>query len=205
MRAPPAIYVDLDDVLSDTVAGLLRALEELHGRVVRFEAVHDFDLSESFGLGRAELAGFMREVHRPERLLALAVRGGAARALDAWRERGYAVALVTGRPPHTRDASQRWLARHGIAHESFHCVDKYARHERGAASLSLDALARMRFALAVEDSLEMAVFLAERLALPVALMDRPWNRRTEGVAPRSLARITRVRDWHELAARFPAP
>ncbi|UCE87114.1 MAG: bifunctional metallophosphatase/5'-nucleotidase [Deltaproteobacteria bacterium] len=199
------IYVDLDDVLSDTVTGLLRALERLRGKVVRFEEVRHFDLGRSFGLGADELARFMREIHRPEWLEALEVRIGAADVLGSWLERGYEVALVTGRPPHTNAASQRWLAKHGIPHSAFHSVDKYARHGDGDASLSLESLAEMEFALAVEDSLETAVFLADALELPVALMDRPWNRRMEDVPTRARARITRVGGWHDVAKRFAAP
>lgn len=203
--AQSRIYVDVDDVVSDTVTGLLRALEKLHGKVVRFDEVLHFDLGRSFGLGADELDRFMQEIHRPEWLEALEVREGAASVLRSWLERGYQVALMTGRPPHTNSSSRRWLAKRGIPHSAFYSVDKYARHAAGDASLSLDALAQMNFTLAVEDSLETAIYLADELELPIALMDRPWNRRTDGLAPRTLARITRVDGWDELAERFPAP
>jgi uncharacterized HAD superfamily protein len=199
------IYVDVDDVVSDTVSGLLRALETLHGKIVRFEEVLHFDLGRSFGLGAAELERFMREIHRPEWLEALEVRKGATRVLRSWLERDYEVALMTGRPPETNSSSRRWIAKHGIPHSAFHSVDKYARHAASGASLSLDELAQMEFTLAVEDSLETAIYLAGELELPIALMDRPWNRCTDGVAPGILARITRVNGWDELAKRFPAP
>jgi uncharacterized HAD superfamily protein len=203
--AQSRIYVDVDDVVSDTVSGLLRALETLHGKIVRFEEVLHFDLGRSFGLGAAELERFMREIHRPEWLEALEVRKGATRVLRSWLERDYEVALMTGRPPETNSSSRRWLAKHGIPHSAFHSVDKYARHAAGGASLPLDELASMEFTLAVEDSLETAIYLAGQLELPIALMDRPWNRCTDGVAPGILARITRVDGWDELANRFPTP
>ena len=38
---------------------------------------------------------------------------------------------------------------------------------------------KMRFQLAIEDSPEMAVFLSQRMGIPVLLFDRPWNRSTD--------------------------
>ena len=199
------IYVDFDDVLSDTVHGLLQILDDLHGRSLAVEEVRHFDLGRSFGLDAAELAAFMDEAHRPERLEALAPREGAVATLRRWVGAGYEVAVMTGRPPETDAASRRWLSRYEVPHAVLHSVDKYARHADHPDSLSLEALAGMPFALAVEDSLEMAAHLAGALGLRVALMDRPWNREVDALAPEVRARITRVADWNDVAARFASP
>ena len=66
-------------------------------------------------------------------------------------------------------------------------------------------LAGLGFALAVEDSLEMAALLAERCGVPVALMDRPWNRDLSGLGPAARAGIVRCHGWAELAEPFPRP
>ena len=204
----PRIYVDLDDVLSHTIEQLSRLLEREFGRRVEPEAVAHFDLARSFGLTPAELEAFFAAVHRPEALAALAPRAGAARALRAWTQRGYQVSVVTGRPPSTATDSQAWLARHGIPHAHFACVDKYGRadpREPAAPALRLADLARFGFALAVEDSLEVAAHLAETCGVPVVLLDRPWNRDVSQVAPAAARRMVRCHDWREIAARFPAP
>ena len=202
------IYVDLDDVLAQTIPSLVALLERHFGRRVEIEDVVHFDLGRSFGLDPDELVEFMRLVHEPQVLAALEPKPGAVPTLTSWIERGYAVAVMTGRPPSAASASRRWLREHRIPHTSFACIDKYAREDwAGPAgrALSLDELAGLDFALAVEDSLEVAKLLVERCGVPVALMDRPWNRDLSGLGPATRASIVRCHDWAELAERFPNP
>lgn len=202
------VYVDLDDVLSQTIRGLLALLERQHGRRVSEEEVRHFDLGHSFGLGREELDAFMREAHRPAALEALEPRPGAARALRSWAEDGHDVFVMTGRPPSAEAPSRRWLQTHDIPHTKLACVNKYGRadwYDDAPEALPLDALAGLDFSLAVEDSLEIAIHLAESCQLTVALMDQPWNRDARGLRPATAARIVRCRGWEEVLARFPEP
>jgi uncharacterized HAD superfamily protein len=202
------IYVDLDDVLSHTIEPLVELLEKHFGRRVEVEAVEDFDLGRSFGLDACEIEEFMRRVHTPELLASLRPKPGAARALGGWLEQGYEVCVMTGRPPSTAGASRDWLKHHRIPHTSLACVDKYGRPDpagRSEPALALDALPGLGFALAIEDSLEMAVHLAQRCGVAVALLDRPWNRDLSRLSEATAHRIVRCRDWAEIAARFPAP
>jgi uncharacterized HAD superfamily protein len=200
------VYVDLDDVLSQTIRGLLALLEREHGRRVREEEIRHFDLGRSFGLQPHELDDFMRAAHRPEHLEALEPSPGAAPALESWAADGHEVFVMTGRPPSAEAASRRWLDTHGIPHTRLACVDKYGRadwYETGGAALPLEALGELGFSLAVEDSLDVAVHLAEHCEVQVALMDRPWNRDAAGLSEHVSARIVRCRSWTELLQRFP--
>ena len=202
------IYVDLDDVLAQTIRGLTALLERRTGRRVAEEDVTHFDLARSFGLAPEELAAFMQHAHRPEELAELAPSPGGAPALEGWVERGYEVFVVTGRPTSTASVSRRWLERHGIPFDGFACIDKYRGRDwagPGEPALGLDSLPGFGFRLAVEDSLAMAVHLVEDCGVPVALMDRPWNRDLGGVRPETAASLVRCRDWGEVAARFPVP
>lgn len=51
-------------------------------------------------------------------------------------------------------------------------------------AISLAHMSRMNFDVGVEDSPKMADYLSSRMAMPVILFDRPWNRnyviRTDG-------------------------
>jgi hypothetical protein len=208
MAAARRIYVDLDDVLSDTIGPLTRLVAQHFGRRVAVDEVVRFDLGHSFGLAPDELDAFLRLAHRPEVLEALEPSPGAALALAAWLERGYAVDVLTGRPPASAEASRRWLAAHRIPHTTFACVDKYARGDVGAdgeRAPALDALGPSGFALAVEDCLEVAALLVERWGVPVALVDRPWNRDVSQLSGAAAAGIARCRGWAEIAERFAAP
>lgn len=203
-----AIYVDLDDVLSLTIERLLSLLEARHGRRVPVDEIRDFDLAGPFGLRPEELDALMRQAHEPEQLAALPPAPGAAETLGHWAARGYRVTVMTGRPPSAAACSRAWLERHAIPHAGLACVDKYARadwHESPEPALDLDALAGFGFTLAVEDSLEIAALLAGRWGVPVALMDRPWNRDLSELAPETRRRLVRCHGWSDIAERFPAP
>ncbi|MEE9561505.1 MAG: hypothetical protein V3W50_00390, partial [Thermoanaerobaculia bacterium] len=65
---------------------------------------------------------------------------------------------------------------------------------------------RTRYCLAVEDSADMARFLAGELSLRVLLLDRPWNRRPPpSVGSEATGEIHRCNNWREIAERFPRP
>ena len=194
MSPDRTIYVDMDDVLCATCRGLLRLLEDEFGRRVAYEEVHDFDLGKSFGMSADQIEEFMARVHQRDILAPLEPLPGATATLGAWVEEGFHIRIMTGRPPATRSATEEWLGRHRFPYHDLTFVDKYGRlgAEVGAGeAMSLAALASERFCLAVEDSAATATFLAEHAVAPVALLDRPWNRR--GAA----AGVRRMADWTE--------
>lgn len=138
----------------------------------------------------------MEVAHRPDEILAMAPCPGALETLALWAEQGHSVHIVTGRLTSTFETSQQWLKDHQVAYASFTIVDKYQHPEMDPdIALPLSELQKMSFTLAVEDSASMASYLAEKLATPVALVDRPWNQSTK-----VNGKITRCRDWDQIRA-----
>ena len=197
-------WVDLDDVLAQTIEGLVDLLARHNGRRVEVESVADFDLSRSFGLDRNDLERFFDHAHSDEELRALEPVVGAAPALRSWRDRGFEVHVVTGRPPICAEASRCWLETHGMAHDAIHFVDKYGRAAEVVESvpfIQVDEMLERAFTWAVEDSLDMATRLARDAEVPVALIDRPWNRLLPGPAELPEAarrRIVRCHTWAQV-------
>jgi uncharacterized HAD superfamily protein len=195
------IYVDLDDVLCETARAFLDLLKTHFGKTATFESIYSFNLGESFSLSPNELHRLMNLAHDDGVLKHLAAIPGAKRGLDAFRSRGYDIAIVTGRPPFTEEATRYWLDANRIPYQQLVFVDKYGRGSVDGGdgrAMTLDELRRRKFAYAIEDSWDMAVFLSEQMALPVALLDRPWNRGSLG-HPRPTARmIRRFADWSEI-------
>jgi len=203
--SPRPIYVDIDDVLSATIERLVDLLHELHDRRVEIEHVRDFDLARPFGFDAEGIRRFMDVAHRDEVIESIAPHAGAAPLLDRWSAAGHSITLVTGRPPITTRASRRWLETHGIKHDALHHLDKWGRpdwNDGGLPALCFEDLPAFGFAFAVEDSLSTAVRLVEELAIPVALMDRPWNREVDHLPKRIRDQLVRCRDWQEVALRF---
>jgi uncharacterized HAD superfamily protein len=194
------IYVDMDDVLCQAARHFLVIVEREFGKRIAYEQLTNFDVGQSCGLQPDECEELYRIVHRPDELLSMAPVSDAIAVLERWEERGFEIAIITGRPPETFETSIEWLTKHRVPFHSLTVVDKYSRfatEQTGAMSLS--ELAARRFCWAVEDSLPMARYLAGEMKVPVALIDCPWNQTdTEHVG------VGRYRHWQAIAKAFTA-
>ena len=200
MTAAKTIYVDMDDVLCETARALLAITEREFGKTIRYDQLNTFEVGEACGLETREIHELFRLAHDPEELLAMAPIEEAVSVLKQWSDAGHEIAIVTGRPPMTYEASIEWLARHRLPYHTFVMVDKYGRFAtENTMAISLTELTTKQFFFAVEDSPTMAKFLAEEMKVPVALLDRPWNR-MDGTH----ALINRYNDWQEIARALPA-
>jgi len=192
------IYVDMDDVLSRTTDTYAQIIAREFGRQARFEDLVSFDLKESFGLTDTEFHHFFALVHEPEVLLSYEPVAGALSVLSSWAQQGHHIDIVTGRPFSAKEASLAWLDAHRVPYAAFTMVDKYNRTANTTSTvITKDQLIHRRYDLAVEDSREMAIFLADRLTVPVILYDRPWN--AQFLEHKN---IRRVCSWQEITI-FP--
>lgn len=177
MKKRAAIYIDMDDVITNTHQLLLHVLEREFGKKMSYSQITDFDLQRSFDLTDREYEHFFECVHDPEVMIRQAPVKGAKEVIQTWKDRGHTISILTGRPAVSRDVSITWLDRHGFLYDSFTIVNKYGRDaSNGNGAISLESLLKKSFDLAVEDSGKMAKFLSERMGVRVALLDRPWNR-----------------------------
>jgi len=197
----PAIYIDLDDVIADTTCRYVEIVEREFGRIVDFESITTFDLKKSFSLTDHEFDYFFRLVHEPEIILELKPFEGVLDELNKWAGLGYEISVITGRLTSTYESSLEWLSRYKVPFDSFIMVDKYSRAvvDRNIA-ISLDRFSEMEFIIAVEDSLDMARFINQRMNTKVILFDRPWNRYA-GYLPG----IRRCKAWDEIGMLNPFP
>ncbi len=201
-----SVYVDFDDVLSETARLLADIVAARFGRRTPFEKIYSFDLGISFGLGPREQNILIELFHDADMLASIPPVAGAAEGMRTWAEAGCTVHVVTGRPPETEAASRDWLAIHQIPYTDITFVDKYGRGHRdlpGVRQMTLAELENCAFALIVDDSPDMARFFGMRTEIPVAIFDRPWNADLASVEARP--NVSRCRDWNELLARFPDP
>ena len=197
---PTPVYVDLDDVLCETARHFLVIVEREFGKQIAYEQLTNFDIGTACGLRPQERESLYRIVHEPDELMQMAPIEEAMGALKQWAGAGFAIAIVTGRPPDAYEPSLAWLARHQVPYESFTMVNKYARFAtENTVAISLDELASRDYCWAVEDSLPMAQYLAGAMKVPVALIDCPWNRSAE-----DHANVGRFSDWATIAQAMPS-
>ena len=200
------IYVDYDDVLSETALAFTEVLKREFGKTVEFDDIFSFNLGESFGLSPAEVSELMDLFHEPDNLCLLQPVRGSIDALQQWANAGFEICVMTGRPPATHDVSLEWLLARGVPYSSLTFVDKYGRvnpPRTDVAVLSLDELCRRRFCVAVEDAPAMAGFLAQHMIAPVALLHRPWNAGGVEIGKEASRQIHTCRDWDEILQKFP--
>jgi uncharacterized HAD superfamily protein len=199
------IYVDFDDVLSETARAYATLLERHYAKTVTFDEMTSFDLGVSFGLNAQEYAHFMQLAHEPEVLGAFVPMGGAVNALEQFASMGFEIAVITGRPPGTTEVSRAWLDEHGFPYQQLVFVDKYSRAAEDdgyVRAITLGELAQRSFCFAIEDSGDMTAFLTETMALPVALLERPWNRQYQFLHPQAPSLVNRCVDWREIVECF---
>lgn len=195
------IYVDFDDVLSDTTRAFLKILKREFGKSVNFEEISSFDLKVSFNLSEKEYAHFFERVHQAEVIMAFPPLEGAIGVLEEWIKLGYQIAIVTGRLTSAYEASLDWLAKYNVPYHSFTMVDKYSRENIDTKiAISMQEFSEMKFRLAIEDSATMALHLSQKMDIPVAMMDRPWNRKVD--LNHNLKRYT---SWSEIRKDFKTP
>jgi len=195
------IYVDLDDVISDTAELFLSVLNREFGKTVEFEDIFSFDLKVSFNLTASEYDHFFQMVHRPEVIMAFSPIKGAIEVLKEWHRLGCQIAIVTGRLTSTYESSLNWLDKHNVPYHSFTMVDKYSREnvDRSIA-ISLEDLSAMKFSFAVEDSASMAQHLSQKMGMTVALIDRPWNRTAD-----LDGKVSRYKSWYNIRDDYANP
>ncbi|MGD9182201.1 MAG: bifunctional metallophosphatase/5'-nucleotidase [Desulfobacterales bacterium] len=195
------IYVDFDDVLSDTTSAFLKILKLEFGKRVNFEDIFSFDLKASFNLTDSEYEHFFHRVHQADVIMSFSPMEGAIGALEHWARLGYQISIVTGRLTSAYEASLDWLAKHKVPYHSFTMVDKYSRENIDTkTAVSIEEFSEMKFSLAVEDSAKMALHLSQNMGIPVALIDRPWNRRAD-----LNHKVSRYTSWYDIQNDFQTP
>lgn len=189
------VYVDMDDVLAETSRMFLSLLYRQFGRSVEYHQLTSFSLNESLGLPPTDLQEFVRLAHTRDELMAIDPVVGAQSVLDGWSERGIRISVVTGRPPECHEVSCEWLEANRMPYDRVLIVDKYGRRQSGGPrQISLEEVALMPFGFAIEDSLQVATYLANRTSIAVALRNCPWN------CPMvDHPRIRRCNSWHEIS------
>ena len=108
------IYVDLDDVIADTVSLFLAIGRERFGQNVQYQEVDSFDLSTTLRLEPSAYEQFMKIAHEPATLLRIAPIAGAKEVIARCQERGDEIVVATGRPSYCAQASSKWLTDNGF-------------------------------------------------------------------------------------------
>lgn len=182
-RSPRTVIgLDCDGVLASDRLLWQRMRERFPGHIpARYEDLTTFEWPRATAATAAMCAELSADPIFAARLDPMPRMAEALRRLGA---AGYRVHILTARPECVRDATRRWLRRHGVSEwvEEIHCV------ESGMAKIPL-AL-ELGCAAFVEDNHATAEAMG-RAGLRSYLMDAPYNRLATEFS-------LRVSGWREL-------
>lgn len=196
------IYVDFDDILSETALHFSNLVKEMFGINVPYEEIKCFNLQQSFNLTDYQYLKLMEKAHTPEVLLSYKETPGASETLKKWIGKGNDVKIVTGRPYSSAEISRRWLKAHNLEGIEIIHVDKYGRQKidfnSNNRALTVEEFLRLNFEFAVEDSPLALDHLAKMKDCQVAVLSRPWN---VNCIPKN-EKFIRCSTWHEIDLLF---
>lgn len=199
----PSIYIDLDDVIAETLRAFTRLVNRMYGKSIRFESIYSFDLGQSFDLDPGQLNKFMEVAHSRDTLLHEVSANAQARiVLQEWAAFGTHITIVTGRPISTYNDTLDWINLNKIPFNALRFLRKYGRNDLGHTvmrPLDIRTLSSATFLFGVEDNAKMAHYLATRTKTPVLLLDKPWNRQQKVNNYSPL--VTRCSDWDAIRSR----
>jgi uncharacterized HAD superfamily protein len=196
-----SVYVDIDDCLAHSTEALCHLMRQEFGKVLEMETIEEYDLEKSSGLDPDELARLLSRFHDTDVLESIRPIPESADMVRAWHDAGVEVWVVTGRLPRSRRDTEAWFATHEIPWSKMLFVDKSAHNPQSSdngTSMSLGDVARVPFALAIDDSPKMAAWMARHSSARVFLMDRPWNRQFEKKHPDLAVRVQRINRFSQI-------
>lgn len=193
------IYIDFDDVLCETALALAVVIEREFGKAVAYDDIHSFDLAKSFNLNETESEKLFDIFHDDKILAEIIPTEDATDAMQELHSQGINIHIVTGRPPSTCKASQKWLKAHKVPYHKISFVDKYGRNHAyidGVDILTLNDLKKLKFDAAIDDSPIAISFLAKHTENPIIVFDRPWNADLRELE--NSPQITRCKTWKDV-------
>ena len=196
------IYVDFDDILSETALYFSHLVKKMFGKDVPYENIKSFSLQKSFSLSDDEYEKMMSFAHREEELLSYEETPHARGVVATWVGEGHDVKIITGRPYSSCKATKQWLELHGFPQLPVIHVDKYGREKidmsKADRPLTVDEFLQMKFDFAVEDSPNALKHLERMEDCTVAVLSRPWN----ADVPLDEKKFIRCSDWMKVDSLF---
>lgn len=185
------LAVDFDDVLMQTTSVFCRWHNAQFGTSLGEEDFTAWGLSSKLGCTpsevRVRLVSFYQSVEHQDAPRVV----GALEALDALKEHGYTVHILTARDEGARSASEEWLRANRFTYHALHCLDHLPDSTlRGPTK---GQWCYDNGAQALIDDGDHNIQDAATLGIPAFLLTKPWNVSYIAEPP-----AVRVGSWEEI-------
>jgi uncharacterized HAD superfamily protein len=189
----PKLWVDIDDVLSQTNAFAIKKLKAQYAIEWKFEDItaHAWETLPGFPLNSTAMSEFWDLlIWNDEALQNIFPMEGAIEAISSLLIH-YELHAITARKDRTKAATEKWIQKHfGSAFNSITFIGwsvDSLKKTKGEACIELGVVAM------VEDHMTYALTVAEQ-GIPCYLLPKPWNLLREETHPLVLRRDS----WDEV-------
>jgi uncharacterized HAD superfamily protein len=190
------IGVDLDDVLCDFVPAMFRFHNKTYGTHLTRKAFSE-DIHALFEVIADNTEDAIKKVeafYRSDEFMKLKPIEGARENLLKIKSAGHKPVVITARPSHLKDHTEKWLGEHfKDIFEEIHFADK-AVHDRGWSKSEM--CKRLEIHTHIDDFLMFAEDCAKH-GINVFLLDKPWNQ-----MEKLEEKIRRVFSWDEISEQL---
>lgn len=165
----PFVAFDLDDVLANLRDPMMTMLRQRTGKNIHWNQWQSYELGPLYGTSSEKI---MEWVLEDQVLENATLEPHARQAVEAARENGFRVAVVTARAWHPRGEglTRDWLEQHGLNVDELHLVPLF-----GDKAVILNDLGVVEHF--IDDHLAHLYPASELPGVrQVLLVDRPWNR-----------------------------
>ncbi|MBP1934600.1 hypothetical protein [Ammoniphilus resinae] len=174
------IGIDIDGTLTE-YHSFLPYLNNLLGTKVTPEQLTQYDLHEIFGMDYEDFVAVFDEHSVP--IYKTSIPRVCAKEHLQWFDRQFNIVYITARYKDYMELTKDWLTTNGFPKRQLVCTGSHDK---------LQALQEYQVGLMVEDRLENALEIWDKLQVPVYLLDTPYN---QAKLPEG---IVRVQDWHDI-------
>jgi 5'(3')-deoxyribonucleotidase len=187
------IAVDIDDVLADHVAAFAVFSNSKYGTNI---GKHNYDdkWSNVWAVDRNEIERRALEFHTPESIMQYELIEAAQDALEQLRK-NYELAIVSARPQHVLEATEKWLETHFGA--IFSHISFVPYWDLTNPKTKADICHELGASYLIDDIVKHCNIAAEEGITSLLFGDYVWNQSDE-VNPK----VTRVKDWQEVLEYF---
>ncbi|BAB05118.1 nucleotidase [Halalkalibacterium halodurans] len=182
VRKQKRFGLDIDGTVTDP-ATFLPYLNEQFQKTLTLEDITDYDLTKSLGITSEEFWKWM-EQHEQTIYKQAKKADGVDQVLEEWKQE-HELIYITARASHLEEITKNWFEQQNLP---FHHIELVGKHDK------IEAIRTHEIDIFFEDKHDNAVAIAETFAIPVILMDTPYNRLP------TPANVVRINHWTEAKA-----
>ena len=185
------LAIDIDEVLADFSAGLVKYYKKQHGIKLRNFNIDNTEWWQAWGGTKEGAIGRVYEFVHSNAIMAIKPIKGSRRGIKELKKLGHDLLVVTGRPMAVLEKTVDWLERfypkvfRGVYSTDFHIVNK-GKENKG------DICARKGVKLMIDDYYAYCLEALEH-NIPTLLYSSSWNK--DKKLPTGM---TRVNNWQEI-------